>query len=137
MILYTSAEQTKLAGMAIKEAIPNTETLTDGATIAHDINSFKTVYACLVTAESAVAITLSNVIANSIIDYTVQKTIAGDSTITFDGTGLRFVDYDNKALPATSLAIVLSDTVNFHFTISCKVSGLTYSSDKVIMVQMK
>ena len=145
--VFSAAQGTKLTGIEtgatadqtgaeINTLTVNNVTLTDGATIAQNVGSFKTTYASLVTAEGTIALTLSGVIANSIIDYTIQKTISGDCVITFDGTGLRFVDYDNKALPAASLVITLSDTVDFHFTISCKVSGLTYSDNKVIMIQM-
>ncbi len=146
-LLMTADERSKLSGIETEATVDqtgaeintltvNNVTLSDGVTIAQNVSSFKTTYASLITAESTIALTLSGVIANSIIDYTIQKTISGNTAITFDGTGLRFVDYDNKALPATSLVITLNDTINFHFTISCKVSGLAYSDDKVIMVQI-
>jgi len=80
-------------------------TLTDGAAIAWNIGNKKEHWAYLETAESAPAITISNADTQTAHAVKVKKTIAGDTTITFTGTGYKFVDMDNKAAPVASLAL--------------------------------
>jgi len=109
--------------------------LVDGASIALDCLNADEKRFNLSTAQSAITATLSNVIANSIIDLTVTKTIAGDCTVTLAGTGLTFRGYNDGAYASTP-AVVLSGATNDFFTISIKVTGLTAATNKVCMVSL-
>jgi len=109
--------------------------ITDGSTPSLDCLNYDQSKVFWSTAETAATLSLSNL--GDILDISIKKTIAGDSTVTLSGTGLKFIDMDSKATPATTVAIALSDSVNFYFEISCKKSGTTDGGSDVILVQAK
>jgi hypothetical protein len=69
-------------------------------------------------------------------NVSVKKVGTQDCTVTISGTGFKFVDLANKAVPATSVAPVLtsSATANINFEISIVDSGLLDSTDRVLFV---
>jgi len=71
-----------------------------------------------------------------VLDLSVKKTIAGDCVITFDGTGLVFVDMISDAdTESASLAVTHDGGNGGHKEISLKDSGLTDSSgDRIIYI---
>ena len=109
--------------------------ITDSATPSIDCLDNPSVKTFWSTAESAPALSVSNFGEELLIS--IKKTTAGDSTITIDGTGLKFIDMNNKALPATSVDIILSDTTNYFFEISLSDSGTTDGGSNVILVIAK
>jgi len=115
---------------------PNQETLTDGASINHDVNSEVETWANLTTAQSTIAYTLSNFADTTFITLSILKTISGTCTITFGGTGLFFADQNaaTKAAPSANRAIVLTGAANTMFEMSIKNTGMTYSANKVCTI---
>lgn len=109
--------------------------ITDGDTPSVDCLNYDQAKAFWSTAESTPTLSISNM--GKILDLSIKKTIAGDTTVTLSGTGYKFVDMDSKAIPASTVNIVLSDTVNFYFEISIKKSGDTDGGDDVLLVQSK
>jgi hypothetical protein len=93
--------------------------LTDSASIAADALSVFSHYMWLSTAQSTITLTLSNVVANSVIDITVKKTISGTCSITLAGTGLTWKGYNNSGYGASPI-VILSGATNDYFTISIK-----------------
>jgi len=115
--------------------ILNLGTLTDGATVNLNCLNAEQAKAYWSTAQSAPTLNLSGL--GKIADVSIKKTISGDSVVTIQGTGYKFINMDNKTLPATSVNITLSDSVNFFFEISLKYSGITDGGSKVILIQYK
>ena len=109
--------------------------ISDGATPPIDCLDYTFTKSFWSTAESTPALSVSNLGEDLLI--AVKKTIAGDSVVTIDGTGLKFIDSGAKALPTTSVDITLSDTVNFFFEISLSDSGTTDGGSRVILVIVK
>ncbi len=109
--------------------------ITDGATPSIDCLDYANSKTFWSTAESTPALSVSNLGEELLIS--VKKTIAGDTTVTVSGTGLKFIDMNVKALPATSVVIVLSDTTNYFFEISISDSGTTDGGSNVILVIAK
>jgi len=137
---YITGESGATADQTASEIVTllvGSSTLTDGAAIAWDIGSYHEHHAILDTAESAPTITISNADARTAHVLDLKKTIAGGSTITFDGTGYKFVDMDNKAAPVASLALSeLTGDANTVWEIHLYVTGRTDGGDSVVNVKV-
>ena len=112
--------------------VKDLDDLTDGSSISLNCFDFQQAKTKLETAESTIALTLSNF--GKVLDLAVNKTISGDCTITLQGTGLKFIDMNSKAAPASTIDMVLSDDYN---EASLLDSGFTDSGDKVIYAVSK
>jgi len=120
---------------AFKALLNDSDTLTDGAAIAWDLESAIMKRAHLTTAESAPTLTLSNVLAGSEFVLHVKKTIAGDTTVSLAGTGLAFKGY-NSADYGTTSDVVLSGAANDYFTLTFTVDPDLDGGDKVVLVAL-
>lgn len=96
---------------------PSPLSLVDGAAISFNMNSKFFDYKRLDTVESAITLTISNVIEGSNQILSVKKNIAGDVTITLAGGGLSFYGYNNAGFVGTP-DIILSGNSGDIFDIS-------------------
>ena len=94
-----------------------TGTLTDGASIAWNLNSKLDNRQRLVTSQSTITLTISNVVADSVNDLRIKKSIAGNCTITLAGSGITFNGFGNGDFNTTP-QIVLSGAADDWFEIS-------------------
>lgn len=96
---------------------PLPTTLADSAAVAFNMNKKFFDYKRLDTVESAITLTLSNVIEGANQMISVKKNIAGDVTITLTGGGLTFYGYNDVDLNSTP-EVVLSGASGDVFDIS-------------------
>jgi hypothetical protein len=115
--------------------ILNLGNLTDGTTVNLNCLNAEQAKAFWSTAQSTPTLNLSGL--GKIVDVSVKKTISGDSVVTIQGTGYKFIDMDNKNLPAISVNLTLSDLADHFFEISLKDSGTDDGGSKVILIQYK
>jgi len=129
-------------GLLMRSTLPSIKpnapvTLTDGAAITSDWEDADEKQFALDSAETAIAMTVLNVKEDAdtwaAALYSIRKQSTSDLAITFSGTGLKFVDLNNKAAPNASVVITLiNTTANMFFTIGAWVSGLDDSGDIII-----
>ncbi len=115
--------------------IPAIVELTDGSAVTFDCGNYDMKIVKWDTAESTPTLSISNF--EKLAYVNVLKTISGDSTVTIDGTGYKFVDMDNKAAPAASINMVISQAANLPFKLDFIDSGQIDSGDIVIWVTSK
>jgi len=96
---------------------PIPTTLADGAAIAFDMKSRFFDYKRLDTVQSAITLTLSNIVEGANQILSVKKNIAGDVTITLAGGGLTFYGYNDADLNSTP-EVVLSGASGDIFDLS-------------------
>ena len=108
---------------------PTIDTLTDGASITVNFEGWGQRAFFLSTAEGTPTANISNFGINGHI--TIEKTAVGDSTLTVQGTGYKFIDMNNKAAAAASVDLTLSDDWN---EVNLQHSGTTDDGDVVINV---
>jgi len=106
--------------------------LIDGAAIAADCESEDEQMFDLDTAESAPTITLSNIKVHGKYDFSINKSISGDTTITLAGTGMVFEMFDSANNCYTlGTSVVLSGVANTMFGLNMIVSGLLDGSSNM------
>ena len=99
------------------EQLSKGASLSDGAAISFDLESKVFALKTLSTVETAITLTLSNVVNGSNQILSVKKTNAADTTITLAGAGLTFYGY-NSADYNTTPQVVLSGAAGDIFDIS-------------------
>lgn len=121
----------QIVDFLVESYIYNVGSLTDGTTIKLDCYNLGQVKGFLSTTQATPVLQISNF--KTLVSLIIKPTVS--STITLTGTGLKFVDMDSQAAPATTLDVVCTDAVYNEISISD--SGDTDSGSKVLLVVKK
>ena len=138
MVAYTTAEQTKLAGLTLKEVVPRFVTVTDGATIAQDLESYlDTRGVLLATTRTATTLNLTGFVARGIFDLTITKNNTDqDLVFTLGGANLVYDVFDsanNVNTRATTVTISGTDSTQ-SWELNFKNTGIAEGGNTVIQV---